>query len=125
MALEDANKAIETFIQRAELFAGIMAANGVPVRFHSYWRGEIEQNQAYERGSSKARYGESSHNFGLGADYHFDQYGWNVPKEWWAYGDKVAKYVGLTSGIDYGDANHIELPGWKKWRVHFLTGDRF
>jgi len=110
-------QAIRTFLERADLFAGIMYQYGVPVRFHSYLRGELEQNQLFEKGSTRARYGQSAHNYGLAADFHFDQYGWNVPKDWWEFADKVAKYVGLETGITYGDANHIQLPGWKRYKA--------
>jgi len=112
---------IQAFIDRANLFAGIMADAGLPVRFHEYYRGEQAQNEAFARGASKARFGQSPHNFGLAADYHFDPHGWNVPKEWWQYGDRVARYIGLESGLDYGDANHIQLARWKQWKAYFLV----
>lgn len=112
---------IKDFQQRAQLFAEIWARVGYPIKFHSYYRGEIEQNTLFEKGSTKARFGQSAHNYGLGVDYHFEHYGWNVPKDFWAFGDEIARYVGLESGVSYGDANHIQLPGWKNWKPYFLV----
>lgn len=114
-------EAIYDFIRRAENFAQIMANAGAPVKFHEFYRGEQDQNQAYARGASKARFGESAHNFAMGADYHFDRYGWAVPDQWWEFGDEVAKMVGLKSGLSFGDGNHLELPGWKSWKPYFLV----
>lgn len=109
------------FIRRVELFSNAWAAEGYPVRFYQYYRGPQEQEAAYNRGASKARFGQSAHNFYLAVDYFFDKYGWDVPKEFWEYGDQLAKQFGLASGLAYGDANHIEMQGWKQWKPYFLV----
>ena len=113
--------AINEFQKRAQLFAEIWSQVGYPIKFHEYYRGPEAQEDAFRRGASKARFGQSPHNFGLGADYHFVTYGWNVPKEFWEYGDSLARYVGLESGLSFGDANHLQLPGWKSWKPYFLV----
>lgn len=118
---ETALRVAQEFQRRVQLFAELWAQTGYPIRFHSYYRGPQEQEQAYMRGASKARFGQSAHNYYLAVDYHFDKYGWNVPKEFWEYGDKLARYIGLESGISYGDANHIQLTGWKTWKAYFLV----
>lgn len=112
MTLADAQM---DFLNRLEGFFQIMAWAGAPVKFHSYYRSPQEQNELYFAGKSKARAGQSAHNYGLAVDYHFDPQGWNVPKDWWEFGDQVARYVGLESGISWRDANHIQLRGWKQW----------
>jgi len=117
--LPSADDAIYDFIARATQFAELMAQAGAPVKFHDYYRDEATQNAYFARGASKARWGQSSHNFALGADYHFADHGWNVPKQWWQFGDTIARQVGLVSGIAYGDANHVELPGWRSWKPYF------
>lgn len=113
--------AIKQFQERAQLFAQLWEQVGYPIKFHSYYRGPAEQETLYQKGASKARFGASAHNFGLGADYHFQKYGWEVPKAFWEYGDSLARYIGLETGITYGDANHIQLPGWKNWKSYFLV----
>lgn len=111
------NEAIQDFVRRAGWFAEIMAWAGAPIRWHSYFRSGQEQEELFRKGATKARAGQSAHNYGLAADYHFQDHGWNVPDSWWEYGDMVARYVGLTTGKSYGDANHIEYGGWKIWKT--------
>lgn len=104
------------FLQRLSYFYYYMAYLGLPIKFHSYYRGGEEQNRLFAEKKTKARAGESSHNYGLAVDYHFQDGGWNVPKSYWQRGDMVARWVGLESGLGYDDANHIQLPGWKRWK---------
>lgn len=113
MDLADAQ---QEFLRRVEAFWQIMGWAGAPVKFHSFYRSPQEQNELYQAGKSAARAYQSAHNFGLAADYHFDPQGWKVPEEWWQFGDQVARYVGLETGISWKDANHIQLPGWKLWK---------
>lgn len=105
------------FIRRLERFWQIMAQIGAPVEFHEFYRSPQRQNELYFQGKTKAKAGQSSHNWGLAVDYHFQGRGWSVPKDWWEVGDLVARYVGLESGISYQDANHIQMPGWKTWKT--------
>jgi uncharacterized protein YcbK (DUF882 family) len=112
MALADAQT---RFLSKLEQFWQIMAYIGAPVEFHEYYRSPQRQNELYFQGKTKAKGGQSSHNWGLAVDFHFERHGWNVPKDWWEMADMVARYVGLESGAGYQDANHIQLPGWKQW----------
>lgn len=118
---ETALQVATEFAKRAQLFAQLWEAAGYPIRFHEYYRGPEAQEAAFQRGASKARFGQSAHNFYLAVDYHFDKYGWNVPKAFWEYGDELARMIGLETGILYGDANHLELSGWKTWKAYFLA----
>lgn len=117
----DAIGAIYDFAAKAGQFQQIWLQLGYPVKFYQYYRSGQEQEAAFARGASKARAGQSAHQYYLAADYMFDKYGWDVPKEYWEYGDQIAKYVGLESGISYGDANHIQYPGWKNWKPYLIA----
>ncbi len=114
MTLEDAQW---DFIQRAEWWASVMAQYGVPIKWHSYYRSPAEQDELFRRGATKARGWQSPHNYGLAVDYHFEKYGWNVPGSWWKFGDDVARAAGLETGLSFGDANHLQGRGWKRWKL--------
>lgn len=106
----------QTFVDSAILFADIMAQVGLPIKFHEYMRPPERQNELYSLGRTRARAWESPHQYGLAADFSFDPYGYDVPFSWWQYADKLASHLGIQSGISYGDANHIQLPGWQQWK---------
>lgn len=111
---------VEAFVLRVDLFSKDMESAGAPIVIHEWYRGPEQQETAYKKGASKARFGSSAHNYYLAVDYHFLHYGWKVPAAWWYYGDTIARQYGLVSGVNYGDGNHIELEGWKTWKSLFV-----
>ena len=88
-------------------------------------RGELDQNKAYNSGNSKARFGQSPHNFkqSLALDFVFITDGkpdWTVTK--YLEMIKVSKEIAaryklnLTYGGEFKslkDYPHIELTNWK------------
>lgn len=108
-------EAIKTFLERAEVFSYYMGNYVSPIKWVSFYRGMEEQYNLFLKGATKAKPGQSAHNYALALDYAFQTYGYNVPKEWWSFGDYIARSVGLETGIAYDDAGHIQLPGWKLW----------
>lgn len=107
---------IMEFINRAAYFYGIMAGLGYPVRFHTWLRTSADQDQVFSSGASKARAGQSPHQFGLALDYFHADHGYNVGDDFWTTGDVVATQVGLQSGLSWGDGNHLQYGEWRKWK---------
>ncbi len=88
------------------------------------FRSYSEQEKLYAQGRStpgkvvtKARGGESAHNFGIAIDFTHDsdpkdglQPDWD-PKNYECLG-RVAKLHGLVWGGDFGDMPHVQWPGY-------------
>lgn len=94
----------------------------VPVFAHCVIRGEDEQNAAYKRGVSKARWLESPHNFGMAVDIIHSTKAWDLTERQWAIfghlGKEVAAALGIpiTWGGDFKslwDPAHWELKDWR------------
>lgn len=95
---------------------------GMPFFVHDYVRTKEEQNALHKRGISKAKWGQSPHNFGMAADIvHFGKY-WDLTKLQWdvigLIGKEVARRcnIKVTWGGDWNfyDPAHWELADWKK-----------
>lgn len=100
----------------------------VPMFAHSIVRGENEQNAAFAHGNSKARYGQSPHNFGCAVDIVHGRVAWALSKKQWDIighlGKSVAKSHNLkvTWGGDFKslyDPAHWELTQWKTLKDDF------
>lgn len=91
---------------------------------HVAWgiRNEKDQNDAYKRGTSKAKYGESPHNFepAQAIDlFRITQTGaeWGAPWFNGTVGPAVAKEKDLAWGGSWArfkDLPHIEIKDWKE-----------
>ena len=95
-----------------------------------------EQNELYDQGRrtpgdivTKAKGGESPHNFGLAADLcPLDSHGnpwWNAPDDVWQVIHNLAEERGyLDSGYDWKfcDRPHIEDPNWKTTQALWKEG---
>lgn len=99
-----------------------LAALGVPVFAHCVIRERTDQELAYLRGNSKARFGQSAHNYGMAVDIIHAVKGWEIPRQSWEIighvGKEVAKAHGIkiTWGGDFTslwDPAHWELEDWK------------
>lgn len=95
---------------------------------HISWgfRGRVDQEAAFNRGHSKARYGQSPHNYGLAID--FFRLTLNGP-DWtlsW-YQEKLrpaAEAAGLVSGgswAKFKDWPHVEVADWKNVPAVLVT----
>ena len=105
-------------------------AAGYPIVIASGARTIAEQNELYAKGRTapgsvvtKARGGESSHNFGLAFDFAFGNAvgrpTWPEDGPWEAVAE-IGKQLGLEWGGDwqsFKDRPHLELPGWRVVRA--------
>lgn len=117
---------VRAFHENARRWFEIMWAAGFPAGVFEYERTPARQDSLYRIGRTNARAWESPHQYGLAFDYNFGKYGWQVPVWWWEYGDAVANYCGLRSGLAFKDANHIEDPQWSQhkrssWYSRFFS----
>lgn len=117
MTLENAQR---SFIERATILYTTAESLGAPIRFHIYYRGPDEQDELFNSGVSKAKAYESPHQYGLAADFHFANYGWDVPASWWNWIDDMARQIGLETGVFWNDGNHLQLQGWTQWKYGYF-----
>ena len=109
---------------------------GIPLFTHTCIRGSLEQNRLFKEGRSKARAGESPHNFGAAVDIIHGTKGWNLTRKQWAILGHIGKEIAATSGIsvvwggDDGpgdrfnwDPAHWELTEWRKIRSQYADGE--
>lgn len=88
------------------------------------FRGETAQNKAFREGHSKARFGQSAHNFGMAIDVIHMVHGWNMTRKEWAVighiGYEVARKRNLKlqwgGEWDFYDPAHWEMKEWKLLR---------
>ena len=97
---------------------------GMPFFVHDYVRTKEQQDALFKAGRSKARFGQSAHNFGMAADIlHFGRF-WDLSKKEWAVVGLIGKEVArrrnikITWGGDWKfyDPAHWELKEWKALR---------
>lgn len=72
------------------------------------------QDHLFSIGASKARAGQSAHNFGLAVDIVPQvngQWSWHATNDWPLLA-RLARTVGLRRNIPW-DLCHIEYPGWR------------
>lgn len=110
---------------------------GIPLFAHCIIRGSADQNALYRRGVSKARAGESPHNFGCAVDIIHGTKAWDLSAKQWQIvghlGRELAKSLGLAvtwGGDDPGvddrfdwDPAHWELSDWRDVRALYSDGE--
>ncbi|TIM42883.1 MAG: M15 family metallopeptidase [Mesorhizobium sp.] len=97
----------------------------VPMYEHCMWRTMADQQAAYVLGHSKAKPGESPHNFGCAVDIVHGIRQWNLSKSQWSIvghvGRELAAQKGfkLTWGGDWRfyDPAHWELTDWPAHKI--------
>ncbi len=102
-----------------------MAALGVPMYAHCVWRTPDEQLALWERKRTKARPGESPHNWGCAVDIVHCRYHWDLTERQWAIIGHIGKEYGKASGLNviwggdwkFYDPAHWELADWKQCRI--------
>jgi len=90
-------------------------------------RGEHDQNQAYVQGHSKAKWGESAHNYGMAVDVIHCVKAYNLERKAWDLIGHYGKEISVQAGIPivwggdwkFYDPAHWELANWKQ-----LVGDQ-
>lgn len=110
------------FRRFAVAFLRDLDRRGYPFFAHSYVRGRAEQDELFRKGVSRAKFGQSAHNFGCAGDFvHFTR-AWDLTRKEWAVlgliGKDVARRCNLKIvwGGDWSfyDPAHWELADWKK-----------
>lgn len=106
-----------------EKFQNRMRRLGVPMFAHCVVRNLAEQTARYVQGHSKAKAGQSAHNYGLAVDLVHSVMAWNMPRESWLLIGHIGKEVATQNGLKlvWGgdwktlwDPAHWELKGWRE-----------
>lgn len=100
---------------------------GVPMFGHAVVRTAAEQDGLYVRGVTKARAGDSPHNYGCATDIIHGTKAWNLTRAQWALVGHVGKEVAAQAGIDvtwggdwkFYDPAHWELTKWREVRQRY------
>ncbi|MFC3705921.1 M15 family metallopeptidase [Devosia honganensis] len=106
-----------------------MRALGVPMFAHEVWRMPERQDELYRAGRSKAKAGQSPHNFGCAVDLVHGTQGWNLNDQQWSLIGHVGKEVALSLGVKlvwggdwkFYDPAHWELADWRVIRGVFQS----
>lgn len=98
---------------------------GVPIFAHAVYRSASEQNSAFVRGVSKAKAGQSPHNFGCAVDLVHGTKAWDLTAKQWAILGHLGKEIAAQAGIKitwggdwkFYDPAHWELSDWRTRRA--------
>ena len=104
---------------------------GVPVFAHCVIRGSQEQNRLFREGKSKARAGESPHNYGAAVDLIHGVKAWNLTRKQWALVGHIGKETAASAGLkvtwggewEFYDPAHWELTQWRAIRAQYSDGE--
>lgn len=106
---------------------------GVPMFAHCVNRGSQDQNRLFKEGRSKARAGESPHNFGAAVDLIHGTKGWDLTRKQWAIIGHIGKELAVSLTLDvvwggdwkFWDPAHWELANWRSIRDAYADGEDF
>jgi hypothetical protein len=99
-----------------------LARLGVPMFCHTAMRGQQDQNELYVKGFSKAKGGESPHQYGLAVDIVHGTKAWDLNRKQWEIVGHVGKEVAAALGIkvewggdwrSFYDPAHWQLSDWR------------
>lgn len=103
----------------------------ISVKAYQFLRSEDEQNQLYVKGVTKAKAGQSPHQFGCAVDIIDRKKAWNLSRKQWeimmsiGYEISRKKKIAVINGGDWGkpdqpvtfwDPAHWELKNWREYR---------
>lgn len=94
---------------------------GVPMFTHCVWRTHEAQAEMLAKGVSKAKPGESAHNYGCAIDFVHSLKAWQLNDQQWEALGHIGKEVASSLGVkvEWGgdwkfyDPAHWELVGWR------------
>lgn len=98
-----------------------LKARGMPFFVHALYRNKADQDRMYRNAVSKAKWGQSAHNFGMAADIvHFGRY-WDLTRKEWEVIGLIGKEVARRTNIkiewggdwSFYDPAHWELADWR------------
>ena len=104
---------------------------GIPLFAHCVNRGSAEQNKLFREGRSKARAGESPHNYGAAVDLIHGTKAWNLSTKQWLILGHLGKELAAQSGLKvtwggdwkFYDPAHWELTNWREIRAQYSDGE--
>lgn len=111
-----------------------MAKLGVPLFAPEVVRSAKRQDELYALGNSKAKGGQSAHQYGLAVDLVHSVHGWNLSAKQWEViehmGRELAKATGLKvhnlhepdGSWSFYDPAHWQVVGWKGLRDGYPFG---
>lgn len=89
-------------------------------RIFETFRSDEEQLRVFNLGVSKARPGESAHNWALAADFvPYGENGWHWPKADWHGWEELARLAdqcNLLAQSPRWDKPHVQVPNWRELR---------
>lgn len=96
---------------------------GVPLFAHCMWRDMNEQTRVYVSGRSKARWGDSPHNYGAAVDIIHGTRGWDLTRKQWGIIGHIGKELAASMCIKVtwgGDWEFYDPAHWERmdWRFH-------
>lgn len=101
-----------------------MGEIGFPSRVHCCYRSGADQDAAFARGASRARAGQSPHQFLEAVDIVHEARAWDVPPAYWAALASVVRNVAADYGVELSggfvwgwDLAHVELADWRRMRA--------
>ncbi|RWQ34082.1 MAG: M15 family peptidase [Mesorhizobium sp.] len=108
-------------IEFGRLLVKRMRKLNVPMFESCMWRTMDDQQAAYVLGNSKAKPGESPHNYGCATDVIHGIRGWDLSRQQWAIVGHVGKELAAQRGFKmiwggdwkFYDPAHWELAGWR------------
>lgn len=103
-------------------FVRLCAEYDIPVFAHSIRRDKSTQDRLFRDGFSRAKYGESPHNFGMAVDLIHGTKAWNIARKDWSVFYAIGSEASSKSGVqvDWGghfrslyDPAHWQLKNWR------------
>jgi hypothetical protein len=104
---------------------------GVPLFAHCVIRGGADQNEMFRQGKSKARAGESPHNYGAAVDVIHGTKAWALSRKQWLIVGHLGKEAAAAAGLavvwggdwSFWDPAHWELADWREIRARYSDGE--
>ena len=112
----------EDFLRFIQAFTAELKRRGMPFFVHCIFRDRDTQNRLQAQGVTRARWGQSAHNYSMAVDIvHYGQF-WDLTELEWnvvgAIGKEIARKrnLAVTWGGDWSfyDPAHWELSDWRK-----------
>lgn len=122
----DRVKAHQRILEFERLLVKRLRRVDVPVFAPTIWRNEADQNAAYVLGHSKAKWGESPHNYGCAVDIIHGIRGWDLSRRQWDIIGHIGKELAIQNAlrITWGgdwktiwDPAHWELTDWHDCKI--------
>lgn len=107
-----------------------MARMGVPMFVSEYIRTPERQDMLYAQGNSRAKAGQSPHQYGLALDLIHSVKGWNLTRDQWQLIGDVGKDLAIRMGLPitskawggdwkFYDPAHWQLDNWQTLKEEY------